>query len=172
MKRRRPCDAEPEDLLARALEGVEPLRERPRVSARGPVRPRAQEPGAPEFDVTSDGEAIEGRVRDLARRALRRLRGLDPADTLDLHGLGAEEARSRLEAFVRRSADAGHRAVLVVHGKGAHSEGDPVLKGEIASWLTAGTTGSRVLAFATAPGRLGGTGALMIFLRREVAANR
>ncbi len=51
------------------------------------------------FEVADDGESLEGRRLDVDPREIRKLRQLRYAldGTLDLHGLGAAEARARLE---------------------------------------------------------------------------
>jgi DNA-nicking Smr family endonuclease len=121
------------------------------------------------FETVDDGEHIEGRRLDLDPRDLRRLRrGQYAVDgRLDLHGLGADEARHAVEAFVKKRSQDGDRVVLVVHGKGNHSpRGQAVLRGEIAAWLSQGRSARHVAAFATAPDDHGGTGALLVLLAR------
>jgi len=72
-----------------------------------------------------DTPAPGGRAAGPTQRELEAL----PVDaSVDLHGLRAAEAEERLEAFLRDSAAAGARKVLVVHGKGNHSPDEPVLK--------------------------------------------
>ena len=126
------------------------------------------EGGAP-FEVTDDGQRVEGRRVDLPMDALRRLRrGRLPIDArLDLHGLGVREARTQLEAFLQKVRSRGERCVIVIHGKGAHSpQGAGVLRGEIGAWLSQGKASEHVAAFATAMAKDGGEGAVYVFLRR------
>ncbi len=121
------------------------------------------------FEVADDGRRVEGRRLDLPMDALRRLRrGLLPIDArLDLHGMGAGEARGQLELFLRTMRARGERCVLVIHGKGEHSpQGVGVLRGEIAAWLSQGTPSEHVAAFATADDHDGGEGAVYVLLRR------
>jgi DNA-nicking Smr family endonuclease len=121
------------------------------------------------FETVDDGEHLEGRRLDVDPRELRRLRrGQYAIDgKLDLHGLGADEARHAVEAFVKKRAREGDRVVLVVHGKGNHSpRGRGVLRGEIAAWLSQGRSARHVAAFATAPDDHGGTGAVLVLLAR------
>jgi DNA-nicking Smr family endonuclease len=125
--------------------------------------------GRTRFEVSDDGRRVEGRRVDLPMDALRRLRrGLLPVDgRLDLHGMGAREARGQLELFLRTMRSRGERCVLVIHGKGEHSPaGVPVLRGEIAAWLSQGTSSEHVAAFATASEADGGEGAVYVLLRR------
>jgi DNA-nicking Smr family endonuclease len=104
------------------------------------------------FEVSDDGERLEGRRIDCDPRELRRLRrGEYPVDgRLDLHGMTVDEARRALEAFVRKRRADGDRLVVVVHGKGRHSpRGDAVLRGEIGAWLSQGRAAREVDAFAS-----------------------
>jgi DNA-nicking Smr family endonuclease len=125
--------------------------------------------GRTRFEVNDDGRRVEGRRVDLPMDALRRLRrGMLPIDgRLDLHGMSARDARGHLELFLRTMRARGERCVLVIHGKGEHSPGGlPVLRGEIAAWLSQGTSSEHVAAFATASEADGGEGAVYVLLRR------
>ena len=126
--------------------------------------------GTAHFDVTDTPEYVEGAVHGLDPRLLRRLRRGDFAwqGFLDLHGLTAAEARPAVVAFVVESLRAGRRCVLIVHGRGRNSKDQtPVLKGRVVEWLSRGSTGRAVLAFATARPHDGGPGALYVLLRRD-----
>jgi DNA-nicking Smr family endonuclease len=86
---------------------------------------------------------------------------------LDLHGLGAEDARTKMLEFLKTQRTRGERCVLVIHGKGEHSErGNGVLRGEISAWLSQGRAREHVAAFATAREEDGGEGAVYVALRR------
>lgn len=125
--------------------------------------------GRARFEVSDDGRRVEGRRVDLPQDALRKLRrGLVPVDArLDLHGMGAAEARAQLELFLRTMRARGERCVLVVHGKGQHSpHGMGLLRGEISAWLSQGASSEHVAAFATADNADGGEGAVYVLLRR------
>ncbi len=125
--------------------------------------------GNARFEVSDDGRRVEGRRVDLPPDALRRLRrGVMPIDgQLDLHGSPADEARSRLETFLREKRVRGEKCVLVVHGKGEHSPGGQgVLRGEMAAWLSQGRASEHVAAFASAANDDGGSGAVYVLLRR------
>jgi DNA-nicking Smr family endonuclease len=145
--------------VARAAAEADAVREHLRALIEGPAR----------FEVSDDGVRVEGRRIDLAPDALRRLRrGLLPVDgRLDLHGMDAGEARAALEKFLAQMRARGERCVLVIHGKGLHSDGGtPVLRGEIGAWLSQGAASQHVAAFATARGEDGGEGAVYVLLRR------
>ena len=122
------------------------------------------------FEVERVGDAVAGRAADVSAEVLRALRRGDhrPEARLDLHGQTREEALRAVERFVLRSRAEGHRAVLVIHGRGQNSEaGEPVLRPALQEWL-AGAAAARagVMAFAPAPARAGGTGATVVLLRR------
>ena len=51
--------------------------------------------------------------------------------TLDLHGETADSARRRAERWLREQRDGGERHVRLITGRGKHSAGPPVLRGEI-----------------------------------------
>ncbi len=82
---------------------------------------------------------------------------------IDLHGLRRDQARERLDAFLRDAERDGLRCVRIVHGKGLGSPGrEPVLKAKVKSWLA---QRSIVLAFTHARPADGGHGALLVLLR-------
>jgi len=105
----------------------------------------------------------------LGRQPLKRLRrGQVPMErTVDLHGETAISAREAVTEALRRMWDLGERGLLIIHGRGLHSEGSPVLKESLPAWLAAPPHGRRILAFMTAPANLGGTGATLVLLRKR-----
>ena len=122
------------------------------------------------FDCYFSDEYIEGVVSGINPAILRKLRAgeFSYQDFLDLHGFDRLEARERVENFLRFSKEKGYRCVLIVHGRGIHSEENkPVLKNYIQSWLCKGRIGRMVLAFSSARPCDGGTGALYVLLRKR-----
>jgi DNA-nicking Smr family endonuclease len=101
---------------------------------------------------------------------VRRLRAGDPGveARLDLHGHGREAALTALERFVEAARADGRRALLIIHGRGAHSSNDgPVLKPLVWRWLASSrAAAAAVLAFASAGPAHGGDGATLILLRK------
>jgi DNA-nicking Smr family endonuclease len=82
----------------------------------------------------------------------------------------AAQAKGAVDAFLEASVRAGHRCVLIVHGRGLNSKDQvPVLKERLKSWLARGSAARRVLAFTTARPCDGGAGALYVLLRRDRA---
>jgi DNA-nicking Smr family endonuclease len=120
------------------------------------------------FEVTRSGERSEGLARGIDPAHLGRLRrGERPIERrVDLHGLTAAAARRELTAELRAAFTEGVRCVLVVHGRGLHSEAGPVLRDGLVDWLIAAPLASWVMAFATAQPRHGGPGASYVLLRR------
>jgi DNA-nicking Smr family endonuclease len=130
---------------------------------------RALVEGKERFEVEDDGRRIVGRRVDLPIEAMRKLRrGMMTVDArVDLHGLGAAEAREKVESFLRDKRVAGERCVLIIHGKGEHSpRAQGVLRGEIGAWLSQGAASEHVAAFATATSDDGGEGAVYVLIRR------
>ncbi len=174
-----------EELWARATAGARPVSAgSDLVPPRAPHRPqeRAWHPdldaidepnalvhGEPRFDFAPGDALVEGWVTGLDAGVVRRLKGghYTVEGRLDLHGLTREEARGEVERFLRESRSGGKRCVLVVHGRGHHSEAQlPVIKEALHGWLASGRFGRQVLAFASARPADGGAGALYVLLRR------
>ncbi|MEL3905728.1 MAG: Smr/MutS family protein [Treponema sp.] len=92
----------------------------------------------------------------------RRLRALRPQAEIDLHGMTLEEAYESLVHFFKDSLVRQYRKVLIIHGKGNHSHGDPVLARFVQKFLedhpNAGETGHP-------KGREGGTGSTWVILK-------
>jgi len=170
------------------MSGVTPLQDRDdRHRTQGPSRSRTAPPppdpdaeayealskfvtGEVPFDIADTDEYIEGHVEGFDRRVLRKLRRgeFSVQGHLDLHSMSRKEARSAVERFVTDSLVAGHRCVLIVHGRGHHSPDQiPVLKNVLRAWLSRGRIGRGVLAFASALPVDGGAGALYVLLRRK-----
>jgi len=122
------------------------------------------------FELTETEEYVEGARVGLDPRLVSRLRRgeFSVQAHIDLHGMIQPDAKEALNQFILASVRKGHRAVLVVHGRGLRSPGgQPVLKHAAAQWLSHGTIGGYVLAFATARAYDGGAGAMWVLLRRE-----
>jgi DNA-nicking Smr family endonuclease len=113
------------------------------------------------FSLRRDGPLIECHRDDEDETTVAWLGRCEPTAQLDLHGKDARAARSALRAFVRSRSRGGHRVVLVVTGKGRRSR-QAVLREQAPEWLT--ELGELVRAFTTAPGSLGGAGALLVLL--------
>ena len=91
---------------------------------------------------------------------------IDIEGRIDLHGMDQRAAFAALLGFIDTSIRQGRRAVLVITGKGAVSQGGGVLRRNAPQWLMASQFGPRILAIASAPLRPGGDGAFYVLLRR------
>lgn len=116
--------------------------------------------------VFSDKFPEDDELKPLGANRLRQMKkGVIRVDRqLDLHGLTREEALEALPSFVRNARAHGEKAVLIITGKGYNSPGEPVLQQAVAAWLR--DAGKEfVVEFAPAPREMGGSGALVLFLR-------
>jgi DNA-nicking Smr family endonuclease len=81
--------------------------------------------------------------------------------TLDLHGMTVDEAKIAVLAFLNESLNAEKRVVLIVHGKGRHSQA-PILKNKLNQWLR---STDQILAFCSAAPIHGSRGAVYVLLK-------
>lgn len=121
-----------------------------------PERARDDEPDETDADTAWVAAGVD-------RRELRKLRRGQyvAARHLDLHGLTSRAALAQVRAFVEQHRRA-FRCVAIVHGRGLHSSGAPVLRTAVRAELR---TLHGVLAFTDAPRDDGGTGAVYVLLR-------
>ncbi len=98
---------------------------------------------------------------------LRRLATGQPAidATLDLHGYTQQQAHDALDREISRLRNQGGRVLRIIHGRGLHSGGKPVLKHAVYHILQHSALAVRVLAVVPEPGSAGG--AALVLLRRE-----
>ena len=161
-----------QDLLARAMEGVQPLKERPAPRPKAKIKNRVD--GDPPKNLLGSDlvgtEHVEGRATDCSNLDLSKLRNGDFAiqGKIDLHGENRDEAHAVLVRFFSDSIRLGHRCVLVICGRGLRSPGGrPVLKELLVQWLLQGQLGHNVFAFSSAKACDGGAGAIVVLLRRN-----
>lgn len=167
-----PRDGSFADLLGEA----KPLDRGAARHAPAPPRPRAQHrPADDEFsgrkfrwpDPDDRHRAAADGVSDRDLLALGRGE-TEPLERIDLHGTRREAAGRLLTKRLESACAQGHDCVIVIHGRGQHSSsGEAVLRDALPGWLTRGANAQRVLAFAPAPGRLGGLGATLVRLRQK-----
>ncbi len=149
---------------------VQPLREGP---AKIPLAPRAQartlpRPKASRRRIVVEGSegVVLGYASDASLRSAQELARLRSAPRrVDLHRMSAAAASAALGTAVRQARAERVRLLLVIFGKGRHSHGgQPVLSALVVEEL-ATSLAAAVVAFRTAPGSLGGEGALLVRLR-------
>jgi DNA-nicking Smr family endonuclease len=178
---KRPLRPEEVQIWSVVASTVAPIKGRvlPRVEAEPSPPPQAPLKTPPKFagkPAKGPAPAVKPAVRALphAPRGLhliepnreRRLaRGRDELEArIDLHGLDQDRARTVLEGFLFRAQADGHRAVLVITGKG--STGDGVLKRRLPDWLNAQPLRAIVAGVSEARRWHGGKGAVYVALKR------
>lgn len=196
---RRPCKIariereEPEDadaVFLAAMADVEPLSAVTKITKRNPASPPKIMPDDSDseqvrklidlvlkgegYSVADTPEYMEGTGYNVHPEMTRRLHQGDFSiqANLDLHGLNSAEAKKEFEAFLKRTIYTGKRAVLVIHGRGLSSPGEPVLKAKVHEWLTRSHWRKWVIAFTSAASHDGGAGATYILLRDRPVSKR
>ena len=80
-------------------------------------------------------------------------------EAVDLHGCTVEEARTAVLQIIQIAKDENHTVIEIVHGKGPEA----ILKTYVNGWLRQHRD---VLAFVSAPEKQGGTGSVLVLLKR------
>jgi DNA-nicking Smr family endonuclease len=173
-------DVSDDELFANAMRGTNSLSPTDVIQATAPAIVEDLSQGSTsekekhlEFRTRTEAGIIEGALVDLGPQILRKLKRGQIAieDSLDLHGSNSHEAHTRLAAFIESAVKSNMRCVLLVHGKGYNStDGTPVLKKQMHTWLSTGRLAAYVLAYVSAQPADGGTGALYLLLRRKKGA--
>jgi len=84
--------------------------------------------------------------------------------SIDLHGHKVEEACQSLSKFIHYHGD--ERFIQIIHGKGYNSDQNlSVLKSQVVHYLK---QHPQVLAFCSCPQKMGGTGAVFVYLKGNV----
>jgi DNA-nicking Smr family endonuclease len=100
-----------------------------------------------------------GEIRKIIREAL----GIMP--TLDLHGLGVQDALRETEQFLRDAQEVGLASVRIVYGKGRRSAGGRgVLRQVIPRWLD-GSGRAYVRRWERRPDASGADGGMIVWVR-------
>lgn len=87
-----------------------------------------------------------------------------PQETLDLHGCTAMDAISKVESFVRTGRRKGLQTVLVIVGKGRHSEDAAVLPRVVRDQINKMKHRKLVLAWEWEKGSQSRSGAIIVYL--------
>lgn len=112
---------------------------------------------APEATLSFKRNGVQDRQLDKLKAGL-----LPWKHAVDLHGCTLEQAREAVLQLMAEARAEGITVVKIVHGKG-QINGQAMLKTAVNGWLRQLT---EVLAFVSADPRHGGTGAVMVLLRR------
>ena len=169
-------------LFKQAMSGVQPIKQTDVaiVSSSKPKKPTAQilakraaAVGQDEFSAQgiSDTQAmlnpvaseakLSYRLATLQHRVFEQLKtgNLRWYEAVDLHGCTVEQARSAVLQIIEMARAENQNVIKIVHGKGPQA----ILKTYVNSWLR---QHREVLAFVSAPPDQGGTGAVLVLLKR------
>ena len=126
------------------------------------------------FIISKTPEYMEGTGRDIPPEFAERLHRGDFSIQahIDLHGLVVAQAKEAFENFLDDAIRSGKRAVLIIHGRGISSPGEPVLKNKVSEWLTRSHWRKWVIAFTSAQSYDGGAGATYVLLRHRLTSKR
>lgn len=126
------------------------------------------------FIISKTPEYMEGTGRHIPLEFAERLHRGDFSIQayIDLHGMGVAQARDTFENFLNEAIRSGKRAVLIIHGRGISSPGEPVLKNKVSEWLTRSHWRKWVIAFTSAQSYDGGAGATYVLLRHRLTSKR
>ena len=184
------ADRSEEQLFCKAMEGVKPVSNNRVIAFNSGVKRQEAFRTVPEdealsrlnrlvdrgegFIVSDTPEYIEGIGYNVHRKFARKLHEGDYSIQahIDLHGLSVDAAREEFEAFLKASVQSGKRAVLIIHGRGLSSPGEPVLKNKSGNGSIRATGLKRVIAFTSAQSYDGGAGATYVLLRERPVSKR
>lgn len=155
-----------DDPFLRAMNDVAPLGG-PRRVPRGPERRSRRSIAAPPAFII-EGDRERGHAPGVNERQRIDLASgrVAPGMRIDLHGFRADGAHALVRKQVADAVAAGIRCVIVVHGRGRHSPGGPVLREAVIQALTTSPTVRLVRAFCPALPADGGQGAMYVLLGR------
>ncbi len=101
----------------------------------------------------------------ISRERLRKL-GQSRADLLiDLHGMTRDRAVAQLQQALASLIERDGRIMEIIHGRGLHSQGNPILRQALYDWLRSEPIRGLVLAAIPQPNS--GGGACLVLLRRR-----
>jgi DNA-nicking Smr family endonuclease len=155
-----------DDTFHRAMNDVAPLEGPRRVPRTPEQRSRRRIAAPPTFhfeDERERGHAPGVNERQRAHLAAGRV---TPGMRIDLHGFRADSADALVRKQIAGAVAAGIRCVVIVHGRGRHSAGGPVLREAVIQALTTAPTVRHVRAFCPALPADGGAGAMYVLLAR------
>lgn len=172
---------ESDDLFAKELEGVKPLRtDKALIIKKNPETPgiRVRRKLAESHQLSTDplssfevpplksNDVLSFKRSGIQNGVFRKFRlgQYEIEARLDLHKLTIEEARREVFRFLRDCSEYELRTAIILHGKGDRNPDKiAILKSHLAIWLPQIDS---VMAFHSAQRHHGGTGAVYIMLRK------
>ncbi len=118
--------------------------------------------------VETQDDVVVGYAADVPAKFAYALHAgpLPPLRHLDLHRLSARQAKTALGQALRQARADHVRTLVVIFGRGSHSGPHGAVLPTLVVEELSGPLSSGVLAFRTAPPQFGGSGALLVRLRR------
>lgn len=117
--------------------------------------------------MVAPNEVISYRSNGAQPHLFRKLKNgeYSEADFIDLHGKTVEEAYEYTRRYILYAREQGYRCILIIHGKGErdHLKKKATIKSYLAHWLK---QMPEVIAYHSAPEWKGGTGAVMVILKK------
>jgi DNA-nicking Smr family endonuclease len=179
-----------EQVFLEAVQGVKPMQQDKRAGNKIRSMPPEDVKESPEtaivgqltnlvkygegFVISDTPEYIQGTGCDVHPEFAGRLHRGDFSIQahVDLHGQSVAEAKKTFEEFLNGAVKSGRRAVLIIHGRGLSSPGEPLLKNNVREWLTRSHWRKWVIAFSSAQSYDGGAGATYVLLRQRPISKR
>ncbi|WP_101759206.1 DNA endonuclease SmrA [Oceanicoccus sp. KOV_DT_Chl] len=118
-------------------------------------------------DLLAPYDPLEFKRPGLQHGVFKKLKqGKYPAEArLDLHRMTVEDARQAVFQFIKESMSYDLRSLIIVHGKGSHSQSEAaLLKSYVNKWLP---DLDEVQAYNSAQPQHGGLGAVYVLLRKS-----
>lgn len=181
MMRQEFADIKPlkQDTIARKTELLDEQTAKIRQTAavRDPVEDAVDEASSAFVRMVDPNDVLSYRQEGVQPYMLRKLKNGEyrEADFIDLHGKTIEEAYSMVMGFIDYAKREELRCVLIIHGKGDRNpqkDRRALMKSYVNHWLRQLPD---VLAFHSAPEWKGGTGSVMVIMKkgdRERLENR
>lgn len=159
-----------------AIQDVKPLPEKRVEQAPAPAKIKLKEN---KFETVAlkpyKHEVRLNATADIDRKTFERLKKgkILPQATLDLHYQTEKQAFEKVRNFITQSYLQNKRCVLIITGKGLHAADEftprACLKTRVPQWLSQEELQPLILTYVHPTERFGGSGALMILLRRRRA---
>ncbi len=155
------------------MQGVRPLPGREkcwwRISPKAPPQPLKEDLDLRELlriRVKDTPEYVEELVHGTQRQLFEALHAgrISVSRVLNLHRLRVDEAQEAFGQFMRECLARGDHCVLIIHGRGLSSKGEPILKQKVQEWLKFGPFRRHIIGFCSARQCDGGAGATYVLL--------